>query len=161
MNFEHLIQINDPSNPTLPTLTRAQLWEGLVLRAEQPQLFVIGLDRCVMRERTDTLLERELHFGNATILDRVTFTPDEQVRYDIHAAHGEIGGSLTMTIEEPEAAQLFLRFEYRTTLPVGDDSEDARQTQEIVKEAYRASDIDTVRLIREYAQGRKDPDPLH
>ncbi|CAJ9188552.1 Domain of uncharacterised function (DUF1857) [Burkholderia pseudomallei] len=66
-----------------------------------------------------------------------------------------------MTIEERDDQQLFLRFEYRTTLPVSNDSEDARQTQEIVKEAYRTSDIDTVRLIREYAQGRKDPDPLH
>lgn len=161
MNFEHLIQINDTDHPDQPTLTREQLWEGLVLRAEQPQLFVIGLDRCIVHERTAATLERELHFGKATIRDRVTFTPHEQVRYDIHAAGGEIGGSLTMKIEQRDDAQLFLRFEYRTTLPVGDDSEDARQTHEIVKEAYRTSDIDTVRLIREYAQGRKDPDPLH
>lgn len=160
MNFEHLIQIN-ADDPAVPHLTREQLWEGLVLRAEQPQLFVIGLDRCVVRERTETKLERELHYGQATVCDRVTFTPNEQVRYDIHAADGEIGGSLTMTIEERDDQQLFLRFEYRTTLVVSDDSEDARQTQGIVKEAYRTADIDTVRLIREYAQGRKDPDPLH
>ncbi|KGV67125.1 SRPBCC family protein [Burkholderia pseudomallei] len=161
MNFEHLIQINAADNPAVPTLTRAQLWEGLVLRAEQPQLFVLGLDSCIVHERTETTLERELHYGNATVRDHVTFTPNEQVRYDIHAADGEIGGSLTMTIEERDDQQLFLRFEYRTTLSVSNDSEDARQTQEIVKEAYRTSDIDTVRLIREYAQGRKDPDPLH
>lgn len=160
MNFEHLIQIN-ADDPAVPHLTREQLWEGLVLRAEQPQLFVIGLDRCVVRERTETTLERELHYGHATVCDRVTFTPNEQVRYDIHAADGEIGGSLTMTIEERDDQQLFLRFEYRTTLVVSDDSEDARQTKGIVKEAYRTADIDTVRLIREYAQGRKDPDPLH
>ncbi|WGS40914.1 SRPBCC family protein [Burkholderia sp. JSH-S8] len=160
MNFEHLIQIN-ADDPAVPTLTREQLWEGLVLRAEQPQLFVIGLDSCVVRERTDATLERELHYGSATVRDRVTFTPNHQVRYDIHAADGEIGGTLTMTIEERDGQQLFLRFEYRTTLAVSNDTEDARQTHEIVKEAYRTSDIDTVRLIREYAQGRKDPDPLH
>lgn len=161
MNFEHLIQINASDNPMLPTLTREQLWEGLVLRAEQPRLFVIGLDSCEIHSRTDTTLERELHFGQATIRDRVTFTPNHQVRYDIHAADGEIGGSLTMTIEERADAGLFLRFEYRTTLPETADSEDARQTQGIVKEAYRTADIDTVRLIREYAQGRRNPDPLH
>ncbi|AOK53283.1 DUF1857 family protein [Burkholderia stagnalis] len=160
MNFEHLIQIN-ADDPAVPTLTREQLWEGLVLRAEQPQLFVIGLDSCVVHERTDTTLERELHYGSATVRDRVTFTPNHQVRYDIHAADGEIGGTLTMTIEERDDQELFLRFEYRTTLAVSNDTEDARQTHEIVKEAYRTSDIDTVRLIREYAQGRKDPDPLH
>jgi hypothetical protein len=161
LNFEHLIQINAVDDPSVPVLTREQLWEGLVLRAEQPQLFVIGLDRCVVHERTATTLERELHYGHATVRDRVTFTPNQQVRYDIHAAGGEIGGSLTMTIEEREDQQLFLRFEYRTTLTVSDDSGEARQTHEIVKEAYRTADIDTVRLIREYAQGRKDPNPLH
>lgn len=160
LNFEHLIQINS-DDPAVPTLTRDQLWEGLVLRAEQPQLFVLGLDSCVVHERTDTTLERELHYGHATVRDHVTFTPNQQVRYDILAADGEIGGSLTMTIEERDDHELFLRFEYRTTLVVTDDSDDARQTHGIVKEAYRTSDIDTVRLIREYAQGRKDPDPLH
>lgn len=55
VNFEHLIQIN-ADDPAVPHLTREQLWEGLVLRAEQPQLFVIGLDRCVVRERTETTL---------------------------------------------------------------------------------------------------------
>ena len=82
LNFEHLIQINS-DDPAVPTLTRDQLWEGLVLRAEQPQLFVLGLDSCVVHERTDTTLERELHYGHATVRDHVTFTPNQQVRYDI------------------------------------------------------------------------------
>ncbi len=161
MNFEHLIQINDPNTPAVQPLTRAQLWEGLVLRAEQPQLFVIGLERCEILERTGTTLERELHFGNVVVRDSVTLTPDESVRYDVRADDGEIGGSLLMQIEEPEPDQLFLRFKYSTTLPTDESTEDARQTLGIVKEAYRASDIDTVRLIREFAAGRRDPDPLH
>ena len=40
MKFEHLVEINDPMNPLLDTLTREQLWHGLVLRAEQPKLFI-------------------------------------------------------------------------------------------------------------------------
>ena len=160
MNFEHLIQINDPLNPLVETLTRDQLWEGLVLRAEQPQLFVIGLDSCTILSRTDLTLERELHYGAATVQDRVTLTPNESVRYDILATEAHVGGSLTMTIEQPDATQLFLRFQYETTLPTA-DTEDARQTTEIVKSAYRESDIDTVRLIRQYAINPKDPGVLH
>jgi hypothetical protein len=147
LNFEHLIQINDPLNPLVEAMTRDQLWEGLVLRAEQPQLFVIGLDSCSILSRTDSTMERELHYGHATVRDRVTLTPNESVRYDIMATAEHVGGSLTMTIE-----QLFLRFEYRTTLPTA-DTEDDRQTSEIVKSAYRESDIDTVRLIRQFVQG--------
>jgi Domain of unknown function (DUF1857) len=160
LNFEHLIQINDPLNPLVETLTREQLWEGLVLRAEQPQLFVIGLDSCTILSRTDLTLERELHYGSATVRDHVTLTPNESVRYDILPTQAYVGGSLTMTIEQPNASQLFLRFQYETTLPTA-DTEDARQTTEIVKSAYRESDIDTVRLIRQYASNPKDPGALH
>ena len=160
MNFEHLIQINDPSNPYVDTMTRDELWEGLVLRAEQPQLFVLGLDSCTIVSRTDSTLDRELHYGQATVRDRVTLQHHQSVRYDILATETYVGGSLTMTIEQPDDKQLFLRFEYKTTLPVSED-QDARQTQEIVKSAYRESDIDTVRLIRQYVQTRKNPDALH
>ncbi|WP_028222211.1 SRPBCC family protein [Paraburkholderia oxyphila] len=161
MNFEHLIQINDPLNPLVLPMTREQLWEGLVLRAEQPQLFVIGLDDCTILSREGNTLERELHYGHATVRDRVTLTPNENVRYDILATAEYVGGSLTMTIEQPDELQLFLRFEYRTTLPTA-DTEDDRQTSEIVKSAYRESDIDTVRLIRQYVQGPGEPEaPLH
>lgn len=160
MNFEHLVQVNDPLNPLAETLTRDQLWQGLVLRAEQPQLFVLGLDSCTILSRTADTLERELHYGHATVRDRVTLTANESVRYDILATDAHVGGSLTMTIEQPDALQLFLRFEYATTLPAP-DTEDDRQTSEIVKSAYREADIDTVRLIREYARQPAQRDALH
>ncbi|RKP50571.1 SRPBCC family protein [Trinickia fusca] len=160
MNFEHLIQVNDPLNPLVESITRQQLWEGLVLRAEQPQLFVIGLDSCTILSRTDLTLERELHYGAATVRDRVTLTPNESVRYDILATEAHVGGSLTMTIEQPDALQLFLRFEYNTTLPAA-DTEDARQTNEIVKSAYREADIDTVRLIRKYVRDSSGSGAVH
>lgn len=160
MNFEHIVQVNDPLNPLAETLTRDQLWEGLVLRAEQPQLFVLGLDSCTILSRTADTLERELHYGHATVRDRVTLTSNESVRYDILATEAHVGGSLTMTIEQPDALQLFLRFEYETTLPTP-DTEDDRQTSEIVKSAYREADIDTVRLIREYARNPQQPEGFH
>jgi hypothetical protein len=43
-----------------------------------------------------------------------------------------------------------VRFEYETTLEGGAGGEDER-TLEIVKSAYREADIDTVKLIREFA----------
>jgi hypothetical protein len=161
LNFEHLIQINDPLNPLVESMTRDQLWEGLVLRAEQPQLFVIGLDSCTILSREGNVLERELHYGQATVRDRVTLQEHQSVRYDIQQTADYVGGSLTMTIEQPDELQLFLRFEYATTLPVSTTDQDAVQTQEIVKSAYRENDIDTVRLIRQYVATRQEPGPLH
>jgi hypothetical protein len=160
LNFEHLIQINDPLNPLVESMTREQLWEGLVLRAEQPQLFVIGLDSCTILSRNGNVLERELHYGQATVRDRVTLDESQSVRYDILPTADYVGGSLTMTIEQPDELQLFLRFEYATTLPESTDP-DAHQTQEIVKSAYRENDIDTVRLIRQFVQTKQEPGTLH
>jgi hypothetical protein len=160
LNFEHLIQINDPLNPFVDSMTRDQLWEGLVLRAEQPQLFVMGLDSCTILSHEGNVLERELHYGKATVRDRVTLEESRSVRYDILPTADYVGGSLTMTIEQPDELQLFLRFEYATTLPVSTD-QDAVQTQEIVKSAYRENDIDTVRLIRQYVQTKQEPGSLH
>lgn len=159
MQYEHLIEVNDPLNPLLDTLSREQLWRGLVMRAEQPELFVMGLDACVIRSRVGDTLERELRYGQAIVHDRVTLSPMHNVRYETAATDEHVGGSLTMAIEALSETHLFVRFTYHTTLP--ENSSDGNGSDprysEFVKSAYREADIDTVQRIREYAQqGRLD-----
>ncbi len=152
MNFEHLIQINDPENPLVESLDREQLWLGLLHRVENPMPFLPGLENCTILERGEQGLLRELDFGPATIQDRVTLTDRLRVRFDIQPSATHPGGSLTITIEEPEPARLFLRFAYETTLAKDPNSEE-RAYIEYVKSAYHQSDIDCVRLIRMLAAG--------
>jgi hypothetical protein len=147
MQFSHLIQINDPFNPLIDPLSREQLWRGLVLRAENPLLFVMALDGFEIVERGDNTLARELRFGRLTLRDRVRFEPMEQVRYEIEAAADSPAATLVMTIEEPEPGQLFVRFDYETlqgdTAAPGDEFYGS-----FVKQAYVEADIDTVSTIR-------------
>lgn len=152
MNFEHLIQINDPENPLIAPLNRAQIWEGLVHRIENPMPFLPGLESCTILERQANELLRELNFGPAVIQDRVTLAEAQWVRFDIQPSPTHPGGSLTITIEEPQPAFLFLRFAYRTTLASDPNSEE-RAYIEYVKSAYHQSDVDCVRLIRTLAAG--------
>ena len=152
MNFEHLIQINDPENPLVVPLNRDQLWQGLVHRIENPLPFLPGLESCTILERQADELLRELDFGPAMIRDRVTFAELSWVRFEIQPSAAHPGGSLTITIEEPEPGFLFLRFAYRTTLANDPNSED-RAYIEYVKSAYHQSDIDCVRIIRTLAAG--------
>lgn len=152
MNFEHLIQINDLDNPLIPMLTRAQVWSGLMHRVENPEPFLPGLERCTILERQERELLRELDFGPAIIQDRVTLAEMAWVRFDILPSENHAGGSLTISIEEPEADCLFLRFAYQTTLATNPNSEE-RAYIEYVKSAYHQSDIDCVRLIRTLAAG--------
>ena len=152
MEFEHLIQINDPQSPLIPPLTRQQVWQGLLHRVEDPLPFLPGLESCVIIERHADALLRQLDFGPAVIQDRVTLAEARWVRFEIQPSPVHPGGSLTITIEEPEPAFLFLRFAYRTTLASVPDSED-RAYIEYVKSAYHQSDVDCVRLIRTLAAG--------
>lgn len=150
MNFEHLIQINDPGNPLIAMLTRTQLWQGLLHRVENPVPFLAGLESCAIVERDGTTLLRRLNFGAAIIEDRVTLTDSHWVRFDIVATDQHAGGSLTITIEEPQAGHLFLRFAYRTTLAERGEELD-KAYAEYVKSAYHQSDMDCVRIIRTLA----------
>lgn len=149
MKFEHLIEVNDLANPLLTPLTREELWFGLLCRAEDARAFLPGLEACDIVERSAHRMVRDLHFGNAVIRDCVTFEPLHWIRFESDANEQHAGGSLTITIEEPEPGAFFLRFAYHTSLPEG--GEDARYA-EFVRAAYHRSDVDTVRVIRMLAE---------
>ena len=152
MKFEHLVEINNPANPTIPPLTREQLWRGLVMRAEDPRLFVAHLDGCEILERSELTVTRKLTYGSVEIEDRVTYLEPHQVRYHIAAQLAFSDSTLTMTIEEPQAGFLFVRFEYEDASP--DEGVDAMYN-DFRRSAYKESDIDTIHVIRQLAeQGR-------
>lgn len=150
MKFTHLVEINDPLNPLIDRLSRTQLWRGLVLRAETPKTFVPQLDRCAITDKSELSLARELQYGELVVHDRVNFLPLQQVHYDIPPQKGMPHSWLTMTIEEPEENILFVRFAY------DDDASEVEDTTEAFyndfrKSAYKESDLDTVRIIRQLA----------
>ena len=150
MNFEHIIAINDPGNPLIVMLTREELWSGLLHRVENAVPFLPGLESCTIIERNENSLLRELDFGPAVIHDHVTLADMHWVHFEIKPSETHAGGSLKITIEEPESGHLFLRFAYQTTLANSPNSED-RAYIEYVKSAYHQSDVDCVRIIRTLA----------
>lgn len=156
MKFAHLVEINDPLNPLIEHLSRAQLWRGLVLRAQTPTAFVPHLDRCTITERSELSMSRELQYGELVIRDRVTFLPQQQVVYHVPQQKDIPESRLTMTIEEPEPDIFFVRFEYDNGAPDEVDTANAFY-DEFRRSAYTESDIDTIRTIREMAEdGRLD-----
>lgn len=158
MNFAHLIQINDPGNPLVAPLTREQLWHGLVLRAERPTLFVMGLDRCEIIGRSQAGIARRLYFGKLVIEDEVRFFPPLKVHYAVPEQEDIPASGLTMTIEEPQPESLFVRFEYADAR-VAADTADAFY-DEFRRSAYQEADIDTIRVIRQLAATGKLDAPL-
>ena len=154
MKFEHLIEINDPLNPLLDALTIGQLWSGLVLRAEAPKLFVPQLDEAIIDERTDDSFRRRLRYGQLVIEDRVRLEPMQRVVYDVPAQNEITASTLTMSIEQPTADTLYVRFQYDDGHDAETDAANAMY-DEFKRSAYKEADIDTVGMIRELAtQGR-------
>jgi hypothetical protein len=150
MKFEHLIEINDPLNPLADTMTREQLWRGLVLRAEDPKLFVPHLDECTLGERESGSFARRLRYGELVVDDVVYLTPLCEVRYEV-PAQGEIPASrLTMTIEAPSEGVMWLRFLYDDGNP-GATDEMGKMYEDFKKSAYQEADIDTVKIVRQMA----------
>ena len=155
MRFEHLIQINDPLMPLLDTLTREQLWRGLVLRAEDPTQFVLGLEVATIHSRRvwgdEIELIRTLDFGSFKVDDRVRLLP--QWRSEIHTRAGPTwpASRMSIEIEEPQPELLFLRFVYEldeTAAP--GELEDV--TTALREQAYERADLDTVARIRSLAE---------
>ena len=154
MRYEHLVQINDPLMPLLDTLTRNQLWQGLVLRAEEPTQFVLGLENATIHSHDVRgnvhELTRTLDFGSFQVQDRVRLVRD--CRSEIHTKAGPTwpASRLTITIEEPEPELLFLRFVYES-----DDSGGEALDPVIAalrEQAYESADLDTVVRIRALAE---------
>lgn len=149
MKFIHLIEINDPLNPLLDPITREQLWRGLVLRAEEPGLFMPHLDECTISARTGASMQRELRYGSIVIRDNVHFVPQQQVQYRVPAQTDIAASSLDMTIEEPQAGLLYVRFAYDDGGANDDEAE--AMYNDFRRSAYKEADIDTISLIREMA----------
>jgi len=156
MKFEHLIEINDPLNPLIDTITREQLWRGLVIRAESPKMFVPHLDECQIGERSSGSFTRRLRYGDLVIEDTVVLTPLQQVRYEV-PAQGEIAASsLRMIIEAPTNAMLLVRFCYDDGTGEHVDAAN-KMYDEFKKSAYQEADLDTIRILRQLAaQGKLD-----
>lgn len=156
MKFEHLIEINDLNNPLIARMTREQLWNGLVLRAEFPKTFISYLDSCTITSRDLDSLTRTLQFGDLRINDRVRFDFLNFVHYQVYR-QGEIPeSSMRMTIEEPESGSLFVRFTYESGQTEAEDLENA-EYNDYRRAAYVEADIDTVKILREmHGIGRLD-----
>lgn len=159
MKFEHLVEINDLTNPTIPVITRDQLWRGLILRAESPKIFVDYIDECSITDRTEISMQRRLRYGELLIEDQVSFVHLEHVHYDIPSQRDIPQSSLRMRIEEPAPNALFVRFIYDNGHTEAEDPEN-KMVNAYRRSAYEEADIDTIRVIRELAQaGRLDSLP--
>lgn len=150
MRFEHVIEINSPATSVqvvVPTFTREQLWRGLMIRVREPQRFPMGPDGCDCQETESGLFQRTLRFGSHRFQDEVRAEPLHRLIFTPQA-HGEIAPiRLTVSIEEPQAGQMVLRFIYEA---LAEQSAEEVYYNDSRHNAWLHVDRDMVRTLRQW-----------
>ncbi|HYO41260.1 MAG TPA: SRPBCC family protein [Nocardioidaceae bacterium] len=115
------VQVNPPDEPI--RLTRADVWHGLALKAENALPFVPAMTVCEVKERTDTEIVREIEFRGQRFGERITLVPEQTVQFD--RTFGPVMGTIRNEILE-EDGDLSLRFTFDLVLEgvaAGSDAE--------------------------------------
>ena len=154
MKFEHLIEINNFDDPRAELLNREQLWFGLLLRAKEPTLFIPHMDACEITEESENVIKRVLDFGKFKVRDKVEFVPMQKLLFHIPAQGEIIESRLEISIDEPFPGRFFVRFIYEDSAI--DEGPEAMYN-DFRRSAYKETDIDSIRIIRQFAaQGLLD-----
>ncbi len=148
LEFEHIIQVNDPRLPHLPTMTRAQLWEGLLFRTCYPGHFNPSLST-TLEQVSATEFVRHLRFGEDSLRDVVSLRPHEEIETRTDALAGQMFAHSITRIEEPAPGHLVVRFYYcrdSGNQPGGLD------VDSYLKQAYLQNDRDAIAELRRFAR---------
>lgn len=148
-----------PVNPEgSAKLTRAQAWQGLVLKARDARLFLPeGLcTRCDVVEESETHFVRDATIANAALREIIVLESERKVTF--FQATGPREGAIINELFEDEAGELQLRFYCYTGLrgkQPGGPEEQAEQAFFDGDKGYKSALLSTLKRTRELlAEGR-------
>jgi hypothetical protein len=151
IRLERSLPVN-PSGPSgpgdiHPRLTRAELWRGLVLKAENALPFVPQMTYCKVVERDSaTRFVRDVEFRGDKMRERVELIPGQQVTFTRLA--GPVLGTIHNCIDEDQDG-LRLRFAFALELTdVEPDSPYEREYAASMEQAYLGAVDATLAAIR-------------
>ena len=103
----HVLPVNVDGQPRL---SRQQVWDGLVLKANNALPFVPSMTYCEVTQRhSDTIFDREIDFRGERFTERITLEPRHRVTFTRIA--GPVLGTIANEIEGPDD-DLKLRFSF-------------------------------------------------
>jgi Domain of unknown function (DUF1857) len=103
----HRLPVNEPGEPHL---TRHDVWDGLVLKANNALPFVPSMTHCEVTERHgDTVFDRDIDFRGERFTERITLEQPHRVTFTRIA--GPVLGTIVNEIEGADD-DLLLRFSF-------------------------------------------------
>jgi hypothetical protein len=104
----HALPVNVPDEPRLD---RQNVWDGLVLKANNALPFVPSMTFCEVTERhSDAVFDRDIDFRGARFTERITLEAPYRVTFTRIA--GPVLGTIANEIESTDDGDLTLRFSF-------------------------------------------------
>jgi hypothetical protein len=127
-----------PVNTEKPSLNPAQIWQGLLLKAENPVPFLDAMSACTVIDRGDNWLLRNFTLRGEEMQERVTFEPKNRVTFE--RTKSSAMGTILNEIVTLDDGDMGLRFTF--TLDVDGLVDGSREETEFAE-----------RMSRSYFQG--------
>lgn len=138
-----------PVNPpgTTSPITRAEVWKGLVLKADNALPFVPQMTYCKVLEReNDRQFTREIEFRGDRMKERITLDPEKKVTFE--RLSGPVLGTIQNFIDE-DANGLSLRFAFDLELKgAATGSQEEKDYAKNMESAYLGAVDATLAAIR-------------
>ena len=150
LEFEHIVQVNALNDANLTPISREALWQGLELRARNPQKFNRSLE-CIVKPLGHNEFLRTIKVGNSRFCEHVLLYPEQKIHTSTIAEIDQITAQSVTCIEEPESGFLFVRFSYKREL---EESNQEVDVGEHLKSAYVQVDRDAIAMIRILAESK-------
>ena len=149
----HSLPVNAPGEPRL---RRGDVWDGLVLKANNALPFVPSMTYCEVTQRHgDTVFDRDIDFRGARFTERITLEQPHRVTFTRIA--GPVLGTIANEIEGPEH-DLKLRFSFALVVEgVEGGSAEEQEYADSMTSDYLKAVAATLNAMRRIAEGADAP----
>jgi hypothetical protein len=149
----HALPVNVPDEPRL---TPANVWDGLVLKANNALPFVPAMTYCEVTQRhSDTVFDRDIDFRGQRFTERITLEAPYRVTFTRIA--GPVLGTIANEIESTDDGDLALRFSFALVVHgVAGRSAEEQAYADSMTGDYLQAVAATLNAMRRLAEGAKD-----
>ncbi|WP_422061473.1 SRPBCC family protein [Sphingopyxis sp.] len=141
--LSHAIPVN-PAGAE-PTLTQAQVWRGLEIKAENAMPFVDGMTQCDVDSREANVITRTITFRGTQHRERITLFAPVKVQFERLDGTGWIDNVISES-----ADGLLLAFTFGITFPgIAEGSPDEQAQGDTMRGAYTGAVAATLNRVRQ------------
>jgi hypothetical protein len=142
------VPVNAPSQSFL---SRHDVWAGLVQKANNALPFVLAMQECVVLERGDNWLVRDIVINGMRLRERVTLEPEARIVFE--RVDGAESGRIENRLEEDAAGNLHLTFAFSLSRQgIESDSEAERAYFAPLEQQYAGAVSSTLTAVRRTAE---------